>query len=84
MEFIIAQGNRKRRLEGPFGICASRPEFKHLRNQIDTLLDREPTFSYGWLTIQDKIDVYGPLNTAPEPWDDTEQMSVPADRRYID
>lgn len=49
MEFIIAQGKRKRVLKGPFNICASREDLQHLKKAIDKKLEDES--DYGWLRV---------------------------------
>jgi len=51
MKFIIAQGRKKRVLDKPFNICASREDFKLLQKKIEDWLVSEST--YGWLRVDD-------------------------------
>ena len=72
MRFVIGQGRRKREINGPFGICASRRDMVLLRDQIDAWLADPGNgcgISYGWLFVQERVIDMGPLDTSPEPWE---------------
>lgn len=85
MKFIIGKGNKKRVIETPFGICASREDFIKLRNEITHWLNdfgNGQGLSYGWVYVIEPQSVdAGPTNTHPEPWDEDEQTQT-QDTRY--
>ena len=52
MRFVIEAQGVKRELLGPFNVCASKPDFEALRDQLDLMLRDD--FGYGWFTIWPK------------------------------
>lgn len=72
MKFILAKGNKKREIEAPFGLCASREDMESLRNQINEWLDDPGNgcgIVYGFLFVNEIKYEMGPSNTVPEPWE---------------
>lgn len=69
MEFIISQGETKRKIEGPFLLCASRADFCQLIEQItQQVILSEKKFAYGWIKIRAPFPVQPVPNQSPEPW----------------
>lgn len=63
MQFIIAKGDRKREIEGPFSMCGSREDFVNLIRSLQETIgnpesDRDEShgwfrsgITYGWLSV---------------------------------
>lgn len=69
MEFIISQGETKRKLEGDFWLCASKANVKHLIQELKRWL---PTATYGWRRICGPV-TDSPAPGLPEPWETTKE-----------
>ena len=66
MNVVILSGKTKRRIEGPFAICASRADLRILRKAIKKALEKD--FSYGWVVVGGEVSALA--NTPPVIWDD--------------
>ena len=69
MKLVIEAEGVKRKLDGPFNICAGTDDLRELRDQIDLMLARweKENCCYGWATIYPRPTGPGP-STNPLPW----------------
>lgn len=78
MRLIIEHRDRKREVDGPFNLCASRSDFEIIRTRLDEWLEDGGT--YGWIHIttstkprfEDNLvlryEQANIVNTTPEDW----------------
>jgi len=69
MRFQIAKGTKKREIQTPFGICASREDFESLARQIRGRVSEDPDWTFGIITIQTDDFEFGPAGQMAEPWE---------------
>lgn len=79
MRFIISTEKAKRELIGPFGMIASRKDFEHLRDTIQSHLD-DPSWYYGSTYVDEPVERrHHPCNTKVITWEE-EAKVVPIDK----
>lgn len=66
MQFIIGHSETKRKIEGPFEICASRGDLEYLIKVLQRYLDTG--HNYGWIEIHEPMEPIG-VNSSPVGWD---------------
>lgn len=75
MKIIIEHGHTKRKIEGPFNLCASHHDLTHLATILNRVLaeqneEEQPAFYYGWVQITPSDVQESIANTKPRNWDD--------------
>ena len=52
MEIVIEHSKTKRKIDGPFAICASKSDLLKLKQAIDHHLE-DSEYRYGWISIDE-------------------------------